>query len=64
MDKNSRGKYFILAVCMILTLLLTACGSTSGKEGMTEQSSASAKINNYAAADYAYDGGSDISIDA
>ena len=55
MDKNNRGKHFILAVWMIFTLFLTACGNTSGKESMTEQPLAGAKSNNYAAADYGYD---------
>lgn len=64
MDKNNRGKHFILAVWMIFTLFLTACGNTSGKESMTEQPLAGAKSNNYAAADYGYDAGSDISVDS
>ena len=64
MDKNNRGKHFILAVWMIFTLFLTACGNTSGKESMTEQSSAGAKTNNYVAADYGYDAGSDINVDS
>lgn len=64
MDKNNRGKFFILAVWMIFTLFLTACGNTSGKESMTEQLSSGAKTNNYTAADYGYDAGSDISVDS
>ena len=64
MDKNNRGKYFILAVWMIFTLFLTACGNTSGKESMTEHLSADAKTNNYAAVDDAYGAGSDISVDS
>ena len=54
MVKNNRGKYFVLAISMMLVLLMTACASASTKEAVTEQS-AGYSANNYAAANYRYD---------
>lgn len=55
MAKNNRGKYCIFAISAVLALLLTACGSTSSKEGIVEETTARYRSNNYAAADYSYD---------
>lgn len=60
MAKNNRGKYCIFAISAALALLLTACGSTSGKEGAAEVTTASYRSNNYAAADYSYDAADEV----
>lgn len=56
MVKNNRGKYFILAISLMFILLMTACAGVSTKEEVTEQSAVSYGANNYAAANYSYDG--------
>ena len=55
MAKNNRGKYCIFAISAVLALFLTACGSTSSKEGIVEETTARYRSNNYAAANYSYD---------